>query len=388
MMLAMSRRVWLLCLSLFAACRGVSPDPAALAARPLPDVTLTEAQRAVVATHARAATDALAAWDFALAEASAEAALAIDPRTARARAVLGLCLQHRAGQRQPTDLALQNEGDGETLRAVALAPADPLVGRLRAEFLARSGHLSAAALAAEEALQRSRPPSADAVPDPERTLLVAQAADHRFELGEERLARPHLRELVQLRPDDAEAWFRLGHCRLVGDDVATVAGAAGAFQRCAELRPDDRVAARAVGTSHLRAAELAERLGQGPARTEQLTLAAAAFAAAADRFPDDADAVFGLGVVREAQGDAAAAQVAYGRGLEQDPDHVGCLLNQAALLAADTANPASRGGARLLLDRVLALADAGKADLTRRERERIQAWVAAAPDPAPAIRRP
>jgi tetratricopeptide (TPR) repeat protein len=243
-------------------------------------------------------------------------------------------------------------------------------------FLAESGHMSAAAAAADVALARTTkaPPEA-------RAALFGVAGTYRYELGEERAARPLLQEYLSIRPDDAAANFRLGSCLLriaavptgpkEGGRADMVAqnnadGAARAFARSFELAPGDEDAALAVGTALIRAAELAESRHDSATRDQRWTSAAQQFDKVAERFPTSPEALFRLGVLAEKRGDQAAAEQAYTRALEREALHLGSLLNLAALLD----NGSAPARVQELLRRALA-ADAKQPGLTAGERRQI-----------------
>ena len=344
-----------------------------MAAVELPQLQLDAAARARADAAADPAAAALDARHYELAEQQARDILDQAPRQARARAVLGLCLQQRASLVTPPDLRLQNTGEGEVLLAAKLAPADPVVGRLHVQFLLRVGHASAAAVAGEAVLAQL--PRGD---DVDYVALLALCGECRYELGEERLARPHLLALVDLRPDDAIASFRLGICLLrTAADEATVArqigraqDAAAAFQRASALAPGDEDAALAVGRAYARAAEF----DGGNGRDQALTLATTAFAAAAAKFTDSAEACFCQGVALQGRDLHEAAAQAFEEALRRDPDHLGALLDLALLRAAEPAV------AQALLRRALALGDRGPQRLTAAERARIETFLRDAGD--------
>lgn len=368
----------------WSACAGVSPRPDEVAPDALPSPRLAAGD--VVRRDALVArcVGAAVTRRFEEAERDARAALAIDPRCARARAVVGMALLEQARGSEPLDLPMVNRGDAETLLAERLAPADPFVGWMRAMFLAGTGHFSAAAAAAEAALVR-----AAGAPPEERAPLLGVAGTWRYELGEERAALPLLQAYLDIRGDDAAAHFRAGSCLLRiaavrrGTRDATQSAqiqnaqrdaerAARAFQRCFDLAPGDEDAALAIGAATLRAAELAAERGDLAQRDQRLGEAAVQFASAAARFPQSAEARFRVGFAAEARGAPAEAQAAYEQALELDPGHLGALLDLAALL--DGGPDASRVAP--LLQRALA-ADAKRPGLTaaerRRLRERVQA---------------
>lgn len=353
----------LLCLGL-AACSAASPDPAVMAAAELPVMQLDEASAVRAAEAAARAVAAVDSRRFELAEDIARDVLSWAPRQPRARAVLGLCLLQRASAVSPPDLQLQNTGEGETLRASRLAPTDLVVGRLRAQFLARVEHLSAAAAAAEAVLvQNQRSDDADYV------ALLALCGEWRYELGEERLARPHLQALTDLRPSDAAAHFRLGICMLrTADNAVDAAAAAKAFARSLELAPGDEDAMLSIGKAHARGAELAS----GAEREAALEAAAKVFGEAAARFPESAEAAFCEGVALEQLGRSAAAAAGYETALQRDPSHLGAMLDLAQLRLQD---PATAAAARELLQRALNRAGADRKALTPPERARIEAFL-------------
>src|SRR5262245_39133631 len=330
-------------------CGGVSPSPAAMAARALP-VADPGVDLDAVRRDEQAARELLAQRRHAEAEALAEQVLARAPRSARAHGVLGLALLEQAladvppdrASQNPPELELQNRADGETLTALTLQPADPVVGWLRASFLARLGHLSAAAAAAEATLARAAESE-----DPDRLELVAFAGWCCYELGEEQRALVHLRALVGTRRENP---YLLGASLLrTATDATGAIEAAAAFVRCAEL--DDRYDVQlAVVAAHVRAAEFARGDGKAELANQQLELAAQVAAAVAERFAESAKVWFHVGVVAELRQDRAGAIAAYERALRQDGDHLGSLLNLANLLAGD---PGTAPRARELWRRAL-----------------------------------
>lgn len=364
---------WLLWLAALPACTGVSPRPEELAARPLPPPSSDAATAAAVAEATAAARQALQQRRFAEAEELAEAALRRDPGADRARVVLGSAMLGRALRERGRDgelpeLALVHRADGETLTAFRRSPGDPVVGLLRGRCLADSGHLTAAAAAAEESLGRIAPSA-----DPDYLELLEAAAAWCYELGEEERATPHLRELLHRRPGDVAAHFRLGFCLLRA--AATAAGAEEAareFARAAELLPDDGDLQLAIVAAHARAAELWAEAGDAGRAAAARDAALAACAEAAGRFPALAEPHFRAGVLAERGGDAAAARSAYEEALRREEDHLGALLNLAALHHA--AGEAAL--ARALWGRALAQGER----LGESERERILDLLGPVPD--------
>lgn len=348
-----------------AACSAASPDPAAMAADELPVLQLDEASAQRAADAAARAVAAVDGGRFGLAEDIASGVLQSAPRQPRARAVLGLCLLQRARAVSPPDLRLMNTGEGETLRAAMLAPTDLVVGRLRASFLAATGHLSAAAAAAESVLTQNQPGDS-----PDYVALLARCAEWRYELGEEHLALPHLEALTELRPADAVAQYRLGICLLrTAQTAAEATAAAEAFARSGQLAPADEEAHLSVGKAHVRAAEL----GSGADRDRELEAALASFRATAAQFATSAEPSFCVGLVLDQLRRQAEAAAAYEAALQRDPAHVGALLDLAQLRLRD---PATAAAGRELLRRALA-APAGGGALTPGERGRIEDFLRA-----------
>src|SRR5262245_61671500 len=343
-------------------CGGVSPSPAAMAARALPAAEPGVDVEAVRRDE-QAARELLAQHQHAEAAALADRILARDPRSARAHGVLGLALLEQALAEDPPDLEVQNRADGETLTAVTLQPADPVAGLLRASFLARLGHLSAAAAAAEDTLARSAPSD-----DPDRLELVAAAGAWCYELGEEQRALVHLRALAGTRRENP---YLLGASLLrTAADATGALEAVAAFVRCAELEPGDVAAQRDLVAARVRTAEIARRDGNTDLANQQLELAAQVAAAAAARFAESARVWFQVGAVAELRQDRAGAIAAYERALQQDGDHLGSLLNLASLLATD-ASTAPR--ARELWRR--ALNGPRNDQLSAAERDRLTALI-------------
>lgn len=361
-----------------AGCAGVSPRPDQVRAADLPTRNLGPGEAERLQQLLDAGVQYVVTRRFDEAEREARAALRIDPRAARAHAVLGMVLLQQAKLSDPPDLHQANAGDCATVLAEQLAPADPFVGWIRALFLSESGHVTAAAAAAEAALDRTQ-----AAPAVERAALQGLAGTCRYELGEERAALPLLQAYVEVRPEDATACFRLGSCLLriaavpkgpkgPGNAQRDAEAAARWFARCWTLAPGDDDAALAVGTALLRASELAQARGEAGVAKERRTQALAQFRGVAEAFPGAAEPWFRIGVLAELEADAAAAVVAYGEALQRAPEHVGSLLNLAALLDAEAGNPRVVE----LLQTVLAV-DGRTPCLTAAERARVRTRVGA-----------
>jgi eukaryotic-like serine/threonine-protein kinase len=373
----------LLCLAALAACAGVSPDPAAARAETLPQVALTPADLAARDAAADRAREAVVRRRYDEAEAAARSALALDPRCAPARAVLGMVLLQRGNLVDPPDLHLTRAGEVEVELARQLAPDDLFVGWMRAVFLAESGHLSAAAAAAEDALTR-----AENAPPAERAALLGIAGTYRYELGEERAALPHLQAYVALRADDAAAHYRLGWTLLRLAEVPQgpppgsllvaqrrAEAAVRAFERYGTMAPGDRETAVAVASARQRASALAEQRGDTAARDEHQRAFVDGLREASARFPDHAELPFVLGVDAVRRGAVDEARAAYREALQRDPRHPGSLMNLGALLAV----AGERAEAQRTFAKLLAV-DAESPVLTPRERRRIEGWVSAPPN--------
>jgi Flp pilus assembly protein TadD len=354
------------------ACSSVPPRPAAADATGLPQRPVDAASAARRDELTRTATAALLERRYAEAERDAMAALQIDPRAPRALAVRGMAVLQRARRSDPPDLPLAEAGETDAVLAVQLAPDDAFVGWLHAALLAETGHLSAAAAAADAALERCA-----AAPPAERAALLGIAGTYHYELGEERAALPLLQAYTGLRPGDASAHYRIGACLLRIAAVPTgprgplvaqqqAEAAAVAFDRSAQLAPQDLEAALAIGTAWLRAAELAAERKDDATRDRHHAAAVQLFQRLAGEWPQVAEPSFRLGLGAEAAGDRQAARAAYTAALERDAEHLGALLNLAALALAD-GDQASAAG---LLQRALDLPPE-RSDLREAERKRI-----------------
>ncbi|MGK0299592.1 MAG: tetratricopeptide (TPR) repeat protein [Planctomycetota bacterium] len=392
--MAFARRIscWLV-IPCLVACSAVSPDPSKATIDDLPVVALDDGQVAVCTGLEGSAVDAVVRRRYEEAEAFASRALAINPRSARARAVLAMVKLQMASRQRPSDWFAVRAAEVEMELAQQLSPKSAFVGWMHAVFLAESGHMSAAAAAAEAALVRS----ADA-PISERAALLGTAGTYRYELGEERAARPHLEAYISLRPDDSAAHFRLGSCLLsiaktpqgspppYSVAQAEAEAAAVAFSRCFQLAPGDEDAALAVATAWIRAAELADLQSKQAKQVERDALydqAVTYLKELAVQFPANAEVYFRIGVLASMQKQPEAAHVAYLAALDRDRNHLGSLLNLASLMIADgEVEPA-----KSLLLRVIA-AEGISDGLTGKERERIVRWLresgAAATKPAAA----
>lgn len=373
---------WLL-VPFLVACAGTAPDPSQASIDDLPDVTLSDAERAECEALEQDAIDAVVRRRYEQAEVAANRVLAKNPRSARARAVLGMVRLQIAARIEPTDWFGARAGEVEMELARQLDPNNAFVGWMHAVFLAESGHMSAAAATAEEALVRSAAASAT-----ERAALLGTAGTYRYELGEERAARPHLEAYVALRPDDSAAHFRLGSSLLSiaktpqGSPPPYVTSqrdaeeAAKAFGRCFELAPGDEDAALAMAAAWVRAAELADLQDKPEERDALHRMAVEHLGGLATKFPANAEVHFRLGVLAALQNDSKAAKDGYEAALARHEHHMGSLMNLAALVVAD----GEIDRAKKLFARLLA-APGAQTELSRSERQRIERWLLDAAKP-------
>ena len=329
---------WLLVWSVawgLAACQGVSPRPEQMAANLPPARQLDQRQLDQVAGHTTTALSLLGANDLDGALREADAALSLDPRAARARAVRARCQMAQAQADDPPTLAMWRRAEGELLIAERLAPTDIEVGLLHAEFLEADGHLTAAAERLDGLLAYY----------PEDPRCWREAGRLRFELGEERAAAPKLERLLVLDPDDHVSLYRLAECRrrLAPTDareldeaeakLALYDAASNTFARYREAVPDDVAGYMGEGFSRFEAWRIKPDDGAG------LAVVGALFTRASEVAPDLPAPMFNLGVVKEAAADSDGARAAYEAALSVDPQHLPSLLNLAANLQA--AGPAA-----------------------------------------------
>lgn len=367
------------------ACRGVSVRPEEADASTLKTVQLSAEEQREVASLADRAVESIVRRHYSDAETQARVALDLDPRCARARSVLGMVTFQRAAIVEPPDLFGVNEGERQILLALQLAPDDAFVGWIHAVFLDETGHTSAAADAAEAALART-----GAAPPNERAPLLGVAGKYRYELGEERRALPLLQQYVTLRPDDAAACFRIGNCLLriasapIGPkpgslEVAQVQceNAARAFARCLALAPGDEDAALAIVAATVRAADLAEERGLHDVAVQRLDDAEKQCRDIANRFTESAEPLFRIGIIAEKRAQFDRAGEAWSQALLRDPQHLGSLMNLAAL--GERATIVGAPAARELLVRALRVDDE-HGGLTADERRRIEKHLASSND--------
>ncbi len=321
-----------------AGCGGISPRPAVLAAREPTAVTLDEDQQRRLAAHVQQALTHVGAEEWQLARRAARAALALDPRCARAHAVLGRCRMAAAMAIDPPDLPTWRQAEGDLALAARLAPTDAEIALLHADLLTADGHWSAARTALTGALAAQ----------PDHLELLRRAGRLSYELGDERGAVPLLERLVDRQPA-AEERFMLARCRLqiaetavregvaAGERDPLVRAAIAEFARYRDAVPQD--AEGHAGEAFARLLALRAGGGGGPAAeaAEAAALDAidALLATASRLDPGAPQHWFNRGVVAEMRGDPDTARSRFSRALESNPRYLPALLNLAASLAAD-----------------------------------------------------
>lgn len=331
------RGAWLSawCLAV-AGCTGPSADPARYAADLPAPVELDDDARRRAQEAGSRALDAAFAGAIDEARIAAQHALGIDPRDARAHAALGVVAMHEAQGESPPDLPAWRRAEGELLMAHALAPADARVTLALARFHVADGHGQAALDLIDRALAGGANNDLD---------LLRLASVVAYEAAEERRARSYLLRVVEAAPDDAGSLYRLALCEATlaerprEDDVRRRAWqqAADRFARYVALAPEDVQGMLGEAQARFRLWQL-----DGASDPERLGAVRDLYRAAARLDSRSAEAVFGEGVVAEAAGDSAAAEVAYREALRREPAHAASLLNLAALLAERGATDEAR----------------------------------------------
>lgn len=306
-------------------CAGASPTAAEVAEREAPRGS--DSDRPETPPRQEEARALFARGDHEAAIDVAREVLAESPRAARARAVLAAAVLESRPAGEPIPLAIQAEAEGQSLLAERLAPKDPVVGLLRARVLARIGHLSAAADAAEASLSRAFETDAQ-----DYVELLEAAGLYCHELGEDRRAQKHLSELARRRPADVDAHYRLGTTLLrsaaSADDVVQ---AVREFRTALDLAPDDLEAEHALVAATMRAAEAYAKEGKGVEAAAQASSAAEFAATVSARRTTSARASFDAGVAHEALGNLQVADEHYAEALRRDPEHVPSLLNRIGI---------------------------------------------------------
>ncbi|MEZ5966531.1 MAG: tetratricopeptide repeat protein [Planctomycetota bacterium] len=343
-----------------AACSSPSVDPGAYAKElpPAPELDATARQQADALGDAALSAAVAGALDAARRD--ADAALAIDPRQARARAALGVCGMHDAQAQTPPELLAWRRAEGDLRQAAELAPGDAEILLALARFYAADGHGRAASDVLTPLLAQQ----------PQHVAALRLAGLLAYEASEERRARGFLARLHALVPDDAQALYRLAICEATVAERLPDAGArVQAWQHVVELFQRYRVLAGGDPQGVLGEAQARVRLWQlGGEKADEGELAAvrALYRAAQRLDSSSVDAVYGEGYASEESGDLPAAESAYRRALALQPTHVPSLLNLAALLASR----GDRAAARELWQTALG------AGLTPTERRKVAALAA------------
>ncbi len=213
-----------------------------------------------------------------------EQALAADPQDARARFYKGeAALQ--AGRPQ--------EAVDEWRALLATAPADaPWTDSVRERVRAVTDQFNLAAA-----------PEDDSRPTPSQVQDLDRQTDGLIEAMVE-----SLEQRLQENPDDGAGWARLGRSYLV---MGRVDDAREAYARAVDLRPDD-VDARLGHAEAL--------LAQAPEGAPLPEAFVAEMQAVHDRAPDNAQALYFLGLAAAESGDTATALGHWQRLLDQLPD--------------------------------------------------------------------
>lgn len=342
------RSVWFVqfvvgCLLLgMGACSSPQPTPADFAQQLPPRRQLTKAQQERVQRESDKALEDLVAGRYAEARDRAREVLDVDPRSVRARAVLGRSLGALAWAEEPPDRAMATEAEGHLILALRLAPDDAEARLFFAQLLIAEGHLSRAGQELEVLLATH----------PHHQPGLRAAANVRYELGEERAAAPLLSRLLTEAPQDPWALYRLANCRvqladahLRGDSEVSnkqdrVKVAVEAFHLAARTFVEYQSVARDdpagyLGEAHARYRALVAG-GKDP-RQEQSTGAeiVALFRRAGKLDPRNPAPLHGEGAVFDFLEDRERARAAYEAALRLDANHVPSLLNLAALLYED-----------------------------------------------------
>jgi len=355
------------------ACSGPGPTPAEYADRqltggPEPQPTVRERLNRETSVALRALRDGK------LEEAldRAEQVLRSNPRAGLARAIRGRVLAARATRSNPSDLPVMERAEGEILLALKVDPRNPEIQLLHSEFLELDGQVTLAATVLDGLLE-SRPGHVGA---------LRAASRLRFELGQERVARPLLIRLLEATPKDAAAVFRLAHCRVrLAEAVArgdtpsrlknpkeaarkSYLGAAQTFRDYQALR--DRDVDGYLGEVHalFLAAQLLPVASASKSATEiQHALSILDRAEAVDaKAPGTAHS---RGAILEHLGRHAEARNAYEAAIARDDKFLPSILNMAQLLDAT----GDKKTARVYCQRALELG------VSSSERRRLQLYL-------------
>jgi tetratricopeptide (TPR) repeat protein len=210
--------------------------------------------------------------------ASAQAAVARDPRAVAARVELAMGLARRA--RETSDPAFYAQALDELAQAEQLSPGDYQVGRTRVWTLLGQHRFAEARDEARALNQRA----------PDDVLMYGLLGDAHLELGEYKEAEDALQWMMNLRPGNVPALTRAAYFReLIGDATGALELMGDAFERTSPDEVEDR-AWIATQIAHLYLA------------TGRVQEAETAALRALDLFPDYHYALAQLAGVRTAQG--------------------------------------------------------------------------------------
>ncbi len=343
-------------------------------ARDLPDVVqISKAEEEELAEDTARCIAIFNGGRIPVANALAEEILSRNPRAARVRAVRAMCLMAEAQEEEPPRLSPWREAEGEFLRAELLKPDDPVIGRFHARFLIADGHLSAAAERLDRILVTSPR-------DPQTLSLLGRV---RYDLGDENKAVDACFDLISLVPDDSEAHYILGQCRLRMAEARSEAEmrredyrqAQTYFARYAALQPEDLDGP--LGEARALTGLLADSPHEAKEAVQGVKQVLRLYDHAASLAPNRPEPLFGRGVVFEYLGQDEAARMAYSAALALDPNFVPALLNLTASCEVAGMKKRAVDYAR----RALAL------QLQRSERRALQNFVDAFADDAEASKR-
>jgi len=342
-------------LFLLEGCAGVSPDPQSLAEDLPPVGAIDSAAAARAADLAERALGFTDVQDYVAARRDADRALLQNPRSARARTALAICIFIDADVEEPPNMSLLNQAEGEFLRAQRLAPDDPLIGLHHARFLVHLGHLSAAVDRLEDLTGLH----------PVDSRLLSALGQIHYDLGHERRAAEILGRLLELEPEDALSHYLLAHCllRLAPEFEKSSRGAeyqkaAEEFARYRQLAPEDIDGL--LGEAHARFQALSRADHTGTASADTIL---DLYRQALEQNPLLIEAWFSQGVVLDYLQSTDEAQAAYRKALDVDPNHLPSLLN----LAANLSDAGNAEASKEYLRRALATGG-----LSRSERQRIE----------------
>lgn len=144
--------------------------------------------------------------------------------------------------------------------------------------------------------------------DPERVEALIQLAMLHLDQQRPAAAIPHLRRALELAPDDPDAGWLLGRARVLSGDLE---GGLAAFERA---QAQATAAGRsAPGWAH-------NEWGSALAQTGRPHRALEHFRAALEADPDDAQALFYMGLIHEGLGDVDRAVESFCRSLQAQPN--------------------------------------------------------------------